>query len=88
MEVGAQAGMMFKGFVGLADKPNALVEIVLYLSVPNGPLSRMADVCSLINVSLIMPFSVAHSPQPTFRSQSETQYLYGEFGFYSINTLS
>lgn len=57
VEIALQVGMMFKSFVGLADRPNALIEIVLYLSIPNDPLPKVADVLSLIIVSPVqLPF--------------------------------
>lgn len=46
-----QVTMMFRSFVGLADKPDPLVNIALYWTILQTPVSKTADVCSLINVS-------------------------------------
>ncbi|KAF9444043.1 hypothetical protein P691DRAFT_807977 [Macrolepiota fuliginosa MF-IS2] len=48
----AQTSMMFKSFVGFADEPNALLQIVLYWTIGSTPLSRTFNVCSIINVAI------------------------------------
>ncbi|KAJ3566342.1 hypothetical protein NP233_g7070 [Leucocoprinus birnbaumii] len=44
--------VMFKSFVGLADQPNALIEIVAYWSSGTIPALRVSNVASLINVAV------------------------------------
>ncbi|KAF9442702.1 hypothetical protein P691DRAFT_789110 [Macrolepiota fuliginosa MF-IS2] len=46
----AQTSIMFKSFVGLADEPNALLQIVLYWTIGLTPLAKIFNVCSVINV--------------------------------------
>lgn len=45
-----QQAMVFGSFVYLADRQNALFQIVLYWTDLSLPFHRMSDVCSLINV--------------------------------------
>lgn len=50
IEVVVQLDMLFQSFIGLADKPNALIQLGLYWATLNTPIHTLAHVCSLINV--------------------------------------
>lgn len=57
IEVSVQLAILFKGILGLIDKPGTLIETALYLSTPEDVIFKIGNVCSLINVGKTRSYS-------------------------------